>query len=329
MRYVRESGRSKVGSDGRVWRLPGSVQDVTDDAAQGEASQEFPHLRETVHHAQLNQAEFLPNISQQLRVPLTAIISYLQWMRREHGGSSNAVAMRHGLPEIAKTGQYLLALVADVLDLARLEAGRMEVMIEPVSVQELFLACEAHTVALAAASNISLSFDLGPCTLCKVLGDMPRLKQALLNVIANAIKYNRPNGKVQVVASFAQEAAPHSARRLHIRVSDTGYGLSADNLARLYTPFDRLGTEQGKGTGLGLAISQQILQLMGGQIAVESSVGLGSSFTLDLSLAAEQFWHLPAPLPASLATQFPANKQAKSSAHMEAMLHIRRGQQYE
>ncbi len=316
VRYVRESGRSKVGADGRVWRSPGSVIDVTDEAAQAERSQEFPGLHDIVHQAQLSQAEFLPNISQQLRVPLTAIIAYLQWMRREHGGGNHAVAMRHGLPEIAKTGQYLLALVADVLDLARLEVGQMEVKLEPVSVQELFLACEAHTVALAAASGISLSFDLGPCTLCKVLGEMPRLKQALLNVIANAIKYNRPNGKVQVVASFAPE---QNARRLHIRVSDTGYGLSAEKLARLYTPFDRLGTEQGKGTGLGLAISQQILQLMGGQIAVESSVGLGSSFTLDLSLAAEQFWQPPILRPAAPATPFAGQELA--SAQIDALLH--------
>lgn len=321
VRYVRESGASRVSDDGRLLRAPGSIQDITNEHAQ-ENEQDTQKMQAIAELAQRNgtsELEFLPNIRSQLRAPLHAVIAYLQWMRREHGGGSAALAIRHGLPEIAKTGQYLLSLVADVLDLARLEAGRMEIKVEPVSLQELFLACEAHTVALAAASSITLSFDLGPCVLCKVLGDAVRLKQTLLNLLNNAIKYNRPNGKVQINANFVSHP---NGQRLQISVSDTGYGLSAEKLERLYTPFDRLDADQGKvkGTGLGLAISRQLLQLMGAQISVESNVGLGSTFTVEVSLAPEQFWH--AALTEAPTEPQPNSARTNSSAQMNALLQI-------
>ena len=298
IRYVRESGHSTVGVDGRLSRPHGTVEDVTESTL---SEQNLHEARLAAEFAGRAKPELLTNMSQQLRAPLNAILAYAQMMQLEQGMSLATAAVQTGAHEIAKTGQQLLALINDVLDLARVEAGRMEIRPSAVSVQALFVACEAQTVALAAANGISLGFDLGECVHCMLWADLARVKQALLSLISNAIKYNRPHGKVQVSCCIMPGLLEGGGPSLQIAVSDTGFGLSSEKLARLYTPFDRLGAEQGhiKGTGIGLLICRQLLQLMGGQMGVESTPGLGSTFWIELALVTESHAANPAlaPLP--------------------------------
>lgn len=271
IRYVRESGRCSIDAQGRLARNPGSVRDITLEKGGGQNL-----TRGTIEAMLHAKSTFLSSLSQQLKLPLNAILA-CQQLAQSEGEYANA--LQQGGQEIAKAGQHLLALVSDVLDLARLEADKLEVRLEPVSLQHLFLVCEAHSVALAAAHEIHLHFDLGAAQKLQVLADAVRLRQILLGLISNAIKYNRPHGKVNI--SCATQGA-----RLRIQVADTGYGISAEKMARLFTPFDRVGEDAGRvsGTGLGLVISRACMHLMRGQIGVESTPGLGAIFWLELPL---------------------------------------------
>ena len=222
------------------------------------------------------KSEFLSRMSHELRTPLNAILGFGQLLEMEVEEDDD----RESVDQVLKAGRHLLAMIDEVLDISRIEAGQMSLSVEPIPVRSV-LQESVDLVRLGAAQQgITLRAQSCLATDHFVLGDQQRLKQALLNLLSNAIKYNRPAGTVTLSCKDVGEG------RLRLEVRDTGYGIPAEKLERLFTPFDRLGADQTQvpGTGLGLALSKGLVEAMGGTLGVESVEDEGSCFWVELPL---------------------------------------------
>jgi PAS domain S-box-containing protein len=248
----------------------------------------------TAEKANLAKSDFLSSMSHELRSPLNAILGFAQLM--ESDPSTVAPLQKRSIAQILRAGWYLLELIDEILDLAQIESGKMSLSREPTSLEEVLLECQAMMEPQAQLTGIRMgfpSFD-APTFL---LADRMRLKQVLINLLSNAVKYNQPQG--EVVVSFATRGAD----RLRIVVKDSGAGLSAEKLAQLFQPFNRLGQDRGtvQGTGIGLVMSKRLVELMGGVIGVESRVGVGSEFWFELATVAPPRLEAGAARPAAAA----------------------------
>ena len=227
-----------------------------------------------------NQAKsaFLSSMSHELRTPLNAILGFSQILSSDRLPST-LEQKKEFAGHILKSGRHLLTLINDILDLARIEAGAVSLSLEAVSLQMLLHECRDMTAPLAAGRGISMAFA-DDCRL-QVLADRTRLKQILLNLLSNALKYNRDQGSVNVGCSV------QPGGRVRISVSDTGTGLDSARQAQLFQPFNRLGQERGaqEGSGIGLVVSKRLAELMEGSIGVDSSAGVGSTFWIELDAA--------------------------------------------
>jgi PAS domain S-box-containing protein len=220
------------------------------------------------------KSEFLSRMSHELRTPLNAILGFGQLLNMDIRERESADNVR----EILHAGRHLLDLINEVLDLARIEADRLTISPEPVNLAAIIQECQSLVQPLAEARGIRI-LPAYSCHGC-VLADRTRLKQVLLNLLSNAIKYNREHGKVDI------DCVPEGDA-VQIRVSDTGAGLSAGQQARLFTAFERLDADQSaiEGTGIGLALSKRLMELLQGEIGVESAPGEGSTFWIRLPAA--------------------------------------------
>ena len=220
----------------------------------------------------INQArsEFLSRMSHELRTPLNAILGFGQILELDSRNEQDTMAL--GL--ILKAGRHLLALVDEVLDLTRAEGGELRLMLGGVELERIARECVQLTTRLSEARQITCHLDLAADPLPPLWTDEQRLRQALLNLLTNAIKYNRPGGQVTVRCRRGADA------HCLISVHDTGCGIAAGDLARLFTPFERLQHQDTEieGTGLGLAITRRLVEALGGTVGVESQPGRGSHF---------------------------------------------------
>jgi signal transduction histidine kinase/CheY-like chemotaxis protein/HAMP domain-containing protein len=241
-----------------------------------ERSADLEKARQEADRANLAKSEFLSRVSHELRTPLNAILGFAQLLEMD----SLNPDQRESLGHILKGGRHLLSLINEVLDISRIESGRLALSLEPVPVREVVAESLDLIAPLAAQRNIRVSGGASDSLAGFVLADRQRLTQVLLNLLSNAVKYNRPEGAVTI-------ACERAADRLRITVSDTGPGIPPDRMARLFKPFDRLGVEQAgvEGTGLGLALSMGLVQAMGGRLAAESTPGVGSAFWVELPIA--------------------------------------------
>jgi signal transduction histidine kinase/AmiR/NasT family two-component response regulator len=230
---------------------------------------------------QANRAktDFLSSMSHELRTPLNAILGFAQLM--ESGAPSPTLAQKRNLDQILKAGWYLLELINEILDLALIESGKVTLSGEPVSLAEVMLECRAMIEPQALKRGIGMSFPRFEIPYF-VKADRTRVKQVLINLLFNAIKYNKPGGAVAV------DCARIASDSIRISVRDTGAGLAPEQLAQLFQPFNRLGQEAGaeEGTGIGLVVTKRLVELMGGAIGADSTVGVGSLFWIELALAA-------------------------------------------
>jgi PAS domain S-box-containing protein len=229
--------------------------------------------------ANLAKSEFLSSMSHELRSPLNAILGFAQLM--ESDVTPATPSQKASIDEILRAGWYLLELINEILDLAQIESGKLSLSPEPTSLAEVMLECQAMIEPQAQQHGIRLTlpqFDVP----CFVAADRTRLKQVLMNLLSNATKYNKAGGTVVVDLSGS------TPERIRINVRDSGAGLPAEKLAQLFQPFNRLGQEHGaeQGTGIGLVMSKRLVELMGGVLGVESSVGSGSVFWCELGAAA-------------------------------------------
>jgi CheY-like chemotaxis protein/two-component sensor histidine kinase len=217
-------------------------------------------------------------MSHELRTPLNAILGFAQLMGSDlPRPTANQAA---SIDQILQAGWYLLTLINEVLDLSLIESGKLTLSPEPVSAAEVLTHCRAMMEPLARKRGISLTFPVFDRP-CFVLADRTRLQQVFVNLISNAIKYNRVNGSIVVECT---EPAPG---QLRFNVADTGMGLSPEKLAQLYQPFNRLGQEIGveQGTGIGLVVTKRLVEAMHGAVGVKSTVGVGTEFWIDLAAA--------------------------------------------
>ena len=225
------------------------------------------------------KTDFLSGMSHELRTPLNAILGFAQLM--ESGTPPPPPAQKRNLDQILKAGWYLLELINEILDLALVESGKVTLSREPVSLAEVMLECRAMIEPQAQKRGIAMTFPRFEIP-CFVSADRTRVKQVLINLLFNAIKYNKPGGAVAV------ECVRSHADSIRISFRDSGAGLAPEQMDQLFQPFNRLGKEAGaeEGTGIGLVVAKRLVELMGGAIGVESTVGVGTVFWIELRLSA-------------------------------------------
>jgi signal transduction histidine kinase/ActR/RegA family two-component response regulator len=231
-----------------------------------------------LERANLAKSDFLSSMSHELRSPLNAILGFAQLIAID--ATTITSSQKASIDQILHAGWYLLELINGILDLAQIESGKLSLSLEHVSLPEVMVECQAMIEPQCQTRSIRMSFCQFDVP-CFVHADRTRLKQVLINLLSNALKYNRVGGSVIV------ECSTSTPERVRISVRDTGAGLPSDKLAQLFEPFNRLGQETGgeEGTGIGLVVSKRLVELMGGAIGVESTVGVGSVFWIELNAA--------------------------------------------
>jgi signal transduction histidine kinase len=263
------SGRARVYLDdaGQPVRKVGVVADVTE---RHHAEEALEQARREADRANQAKSEFLSKMSHELRTPLNAILGFGQLLQLDDPNQEQTESVDHML----RGGRHLLGLINEILDISRIESGSLSLSLEAVDVAEMVKDAVDLIRPLAADREIDI---LAPSAT-----DHQRLKQVLLNLASNAVNHNRYGGSIRVAY---QSTAPG---RVTIVVEDTGPGLAPDKLARLFTPFDRLGAEQAdvQGTGMGLALSKGLVEAMGGSLSADSTEGRGTSLAIELPEAA-------------------------------------------
>ena len=236
---------------------------------------ELAMAMEEARSANYAKSAFLSSMSHELRTPLNAILGFAQILSSDRLPST-LEQKKEFAGHILKSGRHLLTLINEILDLAKVESGTVSLSLEPVGLDAILQECRDMIAPLASQRGIGMAFP-DACPL-NVLADRTRLKQILLNLLSNALKYNREQGQVAI------ECAPHASGRVRISVRDTGVGLDAEQLALLFQPFNRLGQEGGteEGSGIGLVVTKRLVELMDGNIGVSSAPGEGSIFWIEL-----------------------------------------------
>jgi PAS domain S-box-containing protein len=280
-----------------------AARDVTErkrfEQTQQENNIELERAKAAAEKANLAKSDFLSSMSHELRSPLNAILGFAQLISSDTPPPSPSQAA--SIDQILHAGWYLLDLINEILDLAQIESGKLALSREPTSLADVMLECQAMIEQQAQKRGITMTFP-PPDIPFFVDADRTRLKQILINLLGNAIKYNQPNGTVVVDCNIIHGKIG-ATERIRVSVRDTGAGLPPDMLRQLFQPFNRLGQERSteEGTGIGLVMSKRLVELMGGLIGVESTVGQGSVFWFELNSAAEPKLAIDTAEPAALA----------------------------
>jgi PAS domain S-box-containing protein len=277
---VATSLRTLYDGNGRPVVTVGALQDLTPVLRLREAERE----REQAQIAIRTKSDFLSRLSHELRAPLNAILGFAQMLSSDNMADDLAGSQerrRHGVAQIRQAGWHLLDMINDVLDLSRMEAGSLRLTLEPVSLPELAQEAMAMLEPAAEHSQVTMELSLSPQAEW-VQADTVRLRQVLVNLLGNAVKYNHPGGRVVL------RTRPAAMGELAIEVEDNGIGMSEAQLGELFTPFHRLGRERRgipgapgtQGTGIGLVICRRLVDLMSGTLEISSREGVGSVFRL-------------------------------------------------
>ncbi|MEQ1620285.1 MAG: ATP-binding protein [Methylococcales bacterium] len=277
-RYIRKDGSIRwvdvkacmvSDSEGRAIHSIDISQDITD---QKYAELNSIKAQSAAESANLAKSEFLSRMSHELRTPLNSILGYAQLL--EVGSPALTDTQHERIKPIIKAGWYLLKLIEEILDLSVIESGKIPLSMESLLLIDMMSECQSMVETLAVKRGIRMNFIHFDNTWL-VYADRVRLKQVMLNLLSNAVKYNSVHGVVKV-------SCTRDSKHLCISIKDNGFGLSPEKLAQLFQQFNRLGQETGseQGTGIGLVVSKQLVELMGGNMSVTSTVGLGSEFCI-------------------------------------------------
>jgi PAS domain S-box-containing protein len=260
-----------------------AARDVTErkhfEHALQETNGELQAAREAAEKANRAKSEFLSSMSHELRTPLNAVLGFAQLMASEVPPPS--LRQQRSIDQILKGGWYLLRLINEILDLSMIEAGKVTMSQESMSINDVLQDCKGMIEPQATKRGIAMTFPDRDAVFY-VHADRTRIKQVMINLLSNAIKYNGIGGAVIV------QCADSGKDRVRISVKDTGAGLTVDQLAQLFQPFNRLGQHDSveEGTGIGLVVTKQLVELMGGQIGVDSVVGAGTVFWVEFAASA-------------------------------------------
>ena len=259
---------------------PAGIVAVNRDITERKRAEQDRLAREVAERASQAKNEFLSRMSHELRTPMNSILGFAQLLKMDEMTPDQLGS----LEQILKSGRHLLNLINEVLDIARIESGRMTISPEPIHLDEALQSATDLIRPLADQRGISIHVRIPSSRDVFVTADRQRLKQVLLNLLSNAVKYNRENGQIYVTASLLVDGY------LHLAVRDTGNGIPPEKMNRLFIPFDRLELDPAfvEGTGLGLALSKGLVEAMGGRIGAQSVLGQGSTFWLDLKLTSQQ-----------------------------------------
>ncbi|MEQ9394102.1 PAS domain S-box protein [Haliea sp.] len=271
VRWLSERGAVIRDGQGRAVRMIGVVQDI-DDRKRAEI--ELVATREEAERANQAKSEFLSRMSHELRTPMNAVLGFAQIMEYDDTLPADHV---DSVNEIIRAGNHLLELINEVLDLSKVESGSIDLSIEPVVLCSVVEECLSLIRPLAERRDITVEHEV--CAATVVRADRMRLKQALLNLMSNGVKYNREGGRLIV-----EVVAVRDGEWVQVRIADTGRGLRSEQIARIFEPFDRLGIDSSEieGTGIGLAITRRLVEMMGGNLGVDSVPGRGSTFWVEL-----------------------------------------------
>jgi PAS domain S-box-containing protein len=262
-------------ADGRITHFMAVETDLTDRKA---AEAEVRWALQRAEEASRAKSEFLSRMSHELRTPLNAVLGFAQLLEM----SGPTERQRRQLDQIVKGGRHLLNLINEVLDISRIEAGRLDLSLEPVNIRRAVEEAADLVRPLIAQRQLTLTLEPNSDD-ATVLADQQRFKQVLLNLLSNAAKYNRERGQISV--RWQEQGETH----FRIAVRDTGRGIPPEHWPRLFTPFDRLGAESSgiEGSGLGLVLSKRIVEAMNGELSFQSEVGQGTEFSVVLPRVAD------------------------------------------
>ncbi|HUS19605.1 MAG TPA: PAS domain S-box protein [Terriglobales bacterium] len=240
-----------------------------------ETNVELEGAKSAAEKANLAKSNFLSSMSHELRSPLNAILGFAQLMESDNPAPTSA--QKASIDQILHAGWYLLELINEILDLAMIESGRLSLSLEPVELASVMVECRDMIEPQAQRRGIKVIFPRFDVPYF-ASADRTRVKQVFINLLSNAIKYNRDRGTVEV------KCGPVGPDKIRVSVTDTGAGLSPEKLSQLFQSFNRLGQEASveEGTGIGLVVSKRLVELMGGVIGVDSTVGVGSTFWIEL-----------------------------------------------
>jgi signal transduction histidine kinase/ActR/RegA family two-component response regulator len=266
-----------IGTDNTARKQVEAEQALLDQRLR-ETNAELQAAREAAEKANRAKSEFLSSMSHELRTPLNAVLGFAQLMASEV--PAPPAHQQRSIDQILKGGWYLLRLINEILDLATIESGKVTMSQEPMSMTDVLQDCKGMIEPQAAKRGIAMTFPRFD-KVFYIHADRTRVKQVMINLLSNAIKYNASGGSV-IVQCVATDTG-----RVRICVKDTGTGLSADQMAQLFQPFNRLGQQDGgeEGTGIGLVVTKQLVELMGGTIGVDSAVGVGTVFWVEFESA--------------------------------------------
>ncbi|HVT14468.1 MAG TPA: ATP-binding protein [Fimbriimonadaceae bacterium] len=295
----------------RIWAVPGidekglAVWDgITVDVTDTKRAQEIAIEKATVEQANAAKSDFLSRMSHELRTPLNAILGFGQLLQMQSEDENQSVMLGH----IVEGGRHLLSLVNEILDISRIDSRRIAFDLQPVDIPRLIREVHDLLTPVAMTHRVGIHLKNGEPNGVFALADPQRLRQILVNLVTNAVKYNHEGGSVWI-------STAHTDSRVQIVVQDDGPGIAADKQHRLFTAFDRLGAEQTsvEGTGLGLALSQKLAEAMDGSIVFEEAPGGGSLFTVDLPITLDR----PVPLPELELRQESACKNHRTVLYIE------------
>ena len=277
-RWIRTRGQMSFNDLGEPYLMSGKIMDVTNIK---NSEQKVLEAKDSAEKANKAKSEFLSAMSHELRTPLNAILGFAQLFDLDHNLTED---QRDNVLEIKNAGRHLLKLVGDVLDLAKIEAGRTELNIESVYPGRIIRSCINLVTTLAERRDVSIKFNERSFEDYVIQVDPIRIKQVFLNLISNAIKYNRKSGEVKIFCDVSNQGV------MKISVEDTGKGIPVSHQGELFQPFNRLGAEKSniEGSGVGLVITKELTEQMGGELGYKTAKNIGTTFWVSFPICSEK-----------------------------------------